>query len=316
MSETSSKLDPICHDPEMAQQAMTTQELNLHCFPPDFSVVKSFAVFTDAALQTNGVSDTTLQTLSELQKKSETFAAKVATQTMSRTGRSLQRWEFDSDSSTELKRFRLVTGSIPILSDGRIMLVSSNKRPEWILPKGGWEQDESLEESAIRESFEEAGIVGILGPPMQTVCYETRKARVYRLSRAPSPNLEEIKAKPFFCPESQMGQLSADTGDSQSIHSNNSFTSSAAEGATVITPGKDMSADSSVPYTHVRMTLFPLYVTNTMATWPESGRLRRALPIDEAIDALAPRPEFQSLLREVKRQNLHLIQHGGTGTAA
>jgi len=305
----------------MLRHAISTQELNLYCYPPDFSLVKTFSAFTGAAQQTNGNSTTTVQALFDLQTKSETFAAKIATQTISRTGRSLQRWEVDSNSTTEPKRYRLVTGCIPVLADGRILLVSSNKRPEWILPKGGWEQDESLEESAIRESFEEAGIIGILGPPMQTVCYETRKARYFRLSRAPSPNLEEFKAKPVFCPESQMGQSSTDNGGSESIQSNSSFKSSMSidpmsNGAALITPGKpDLSVDpSNVPYTHVRMTLFPLYVTKAMATWPESGRLRRALPIDEAIEALTPRPEFQSLLREMKKQNLHLLQRDSNAT--
>ncbi|RKP10973.1 NUDIX hydrolase domain-like protein, partial [Thamnocephalis sphaerospora] len=44
---------------------------------------------------------------------------------------------------------------------GRVMLVSSRSRPnEWILPKGGWESDESKERSAEREAWEEAGVLG------------------------------------------------------------------------------------------------------------------------------------------------------------
>ncbi|KJE90555.1 hypothetical protein CAOG_008552 [Capsaspora owczarzaki ATCC 30864] len=41
-----------------------------------------------------------------------------------------------------------------------ILLVTSRAKQEWILPKGGWESDESIEESARREAIEEAGIVG------------------------------------------------------------------------------------------------------------------------------------------------------------
>jgi 8-oxo-dGTP pyrophosphatase MutT (NUDIX family) len=43
-------------------------------------------------------------------------------------------------------------------------------------PKGGWEMDEELEESAIRETYEEAGVIGVLGPKLSEFHYETRKA--------------------------------------------------------------------------------------------------------------------------------------------
>jgi diphosphoinositol-polyphosphate diphosphatase len=43
----------------------------------------------------------------------------------------------------------------------RIMLISSKRYPdEWIIPKGGWESDESRERSAEREAWEEAGVLG------------------------------------------------------------------------------------------------------------------------------------------------------------
>eukprot|EP00128_Syssomonas_multiformis_P002996 Colp12_sorted_trinity150504_noHs@17095 len=43
----------------------------------------------------------------------------------------------------------------------QILFVSSRARPnEWILPKGGWENDETAEESAKREAMEEAGVIG------------------------------------------------------------------------------------------------------------------------------------------------------------
>ncbi|KAJ3051265.1 hypothetical protein HK097_007750 [Rhizophlyctis rosea] len=56
---------------------------------------------------------------------------------------------------------RQVCGIIAIDSAARkIVLVSSRKSDSWILPKGGWENDESAEESARREGWEEAGIRG------------------------------------------------------------------------------------------------------------------------------------------------------------
>jgi hypothetical protein len=60
-------------------------------------------------------------------------------------------------------------------------------------------------------------------------------------------------------------------------------------------------------YTHVRMVLFPLYVREVKDCWPENGRLRKALPIDDAIAVLASRPELQSILQEIKDKNLHLV---------
>jgi len=45
------------------------------------------------------------------------------------------------------------------------------------LPNGGWERDEVMEGSAIREGFKEAGVLGRLGPKLSAVQYETRKAK-------------------------------------------------------------------------------------------------------------------------------------------
>ncbi|CAH9116437.1 unnamed protein product [Cuscuta epithymum] len=87
----------------------------------------------------------------------------------SRTGRDLQRYN--------VQGCRQVVGCIPYriakqssihgtrgpIDDLEFLLVSSQKSPRMMFPKGGWEVDESLEEAAIRESFEEAGIYGEVG---------------------------------------------------------------------------------------------------------------------------------------------------------
>jgi diphosphoinositol-polyphosphate diphosphatase len=55
---------------------------------------------------------------------------------------------------------RLVAGVVP-LNEARthVLLIQSTRRSGWVLPKGGWETDESCMEAAQREAWEEAGIV-------------------------------------------------------------------------------------------------------------------------------------------------------------
>jgi hypothetical protein len=44
--------------------------------------------------------------------------------------------------------------------------------------------------------------------------------------------------------------------------------------------------------------------------WPESGRARKAVDIDTAIEMMKSRPEFQQVLVEVKEKGYHLKPHG------
>ena len=104
----------------------------------------------------------------------------VVERTVSRTGRETQRWATDPHTG---QLIRLTTGCVPIMKDGRILFCSSSRKEAWILPKGGWESDETLEESAMRETFEEAGVLGTLGPVLDEIEYETRKAKKRRLER-------------------------------------------------------------------------------------------------------------------------------------
>lgn len=54
---------------------------------------------------------------------------------------------------------RLVAGVIPLSADKtKVLLIQSTRRAGWVLPKGGWETDESIHEAACREAWEEAGI--------------------------------------------------------------------------------------------------------------------------------------------------------------
>jgi hypothetical protein len=66
-----------------------------------------------------------------------------------------------------------------------------------------------------------------------------------------------------------------------------------------------VASDSSVSHTHIRLSLFVLYVSEVKSTWPESGRSRKVVDIDEAIKMCESRPEFLAALKEVKERNLH-----------
>ncbi|KAI1008173.1 hypothetical protein K3495_g69 [Podosphaera aphanis] len=70
----------------------------------------------------------------------------------SRTGRSKQRYSESGE--------RLVAGVVP-LNEAKtlVLLIRSHQRSAWVLPKGGWESDETIIEAAQREAWEEAGIV-------------------------------------------------------------------------------------------------------------------------------------------------------------
>lgn len=60
---------------------------------------------------------------------------------------------------------RIVCCAIPIArAAGKVLVVTSRKRPDnWVLPKGGWEStDVKLENAALRETLEEAGVRGTI----------------------------------------------------------------------------------------------------------------------------------------------------------
>lgn len=85
---------------------------------------------------------------------------------VARTGRHQQRYEAGC---------RLVAGCIPFKyrsseesSDAKsekiveVLMINSPSGPGLLFPKGGWENDETVEEAAKREAMEEAGVLGDL----------------------------------------------------------------------------------------------------------------------------------------------------------
>jgi 8-oxo-dGTP pyrophosphatase MutT (NUDIX family) len=321
---------------------------------------------------------------------SERLNAKILLRKTSRQGRSSQRWVSGASSVAKVNIvdhiahsplpkgaagldvatvpnydpvIRLVTGCVPILQSGKILFVSASRKAAWILPKGGWEQDESMEESAIRECYEEAGCIGTLGPALSSIQYETRKAKKRRVENE-SLSETERKAhqlaegwvdKPKLDADESVAVFTASTIDGHSknsntiFHENNSVdvlssnepmaTASASpvpgalnsETVTRIrqltqsysmgghqTDTESMSAGStlSAAYTHVQMTLFPLYVQKIEENWPENGRFRKAVAIDDAIKMMEERPELQAALIEVRDRKLHIVPVAQTATDA
>ncbi|GLU18374.1 hypothetical protein SLE2022_346800 [Rubroshorea leprosula] len=83
---------------------------------------------------------------------------------VSRSGRHLQRYD---------SGYRLVVGCIPyrykkqsnsidktLIEDLEVLVISSQNGQSMLFPKGGWENDESMEQAATRETLEEAGVTG------------------------------------------------------------------------------------------------------------------------------------------------------------
>ncbi|PKA55283.1 Nudix hydrolase 13, mitochondrial [Apostasia shenzhenica] len=83
-----------------------------------------------------------------------------------RTGRELQRYD---------NQIRLVAGCIPyrlkqaagnqsgdLMSKLEVLMITSPNRHDLVFPKGGWENDETINEAACREALEEAGVRGVI----------------------------------------------------------------------------------------------------------------------------------------------------------
>uniref|UniRef100_A0A1J3DCD3 Nudix hydrolase 21, chloroplastic n=1 Tax=Noccaea caerulescens TaxID=107243 RepID=A0A1J3DCD3_NOCCA len=93
---------------------------------------------------------------------------------VSRTGRHLQRYDTAG--------YRQVVGCVPYRykKDGcgeiEVLLISAQKEGKgMLLPKGGWEIDESMEEAALRETIEEAGVTGQLEETLGKWQYKSKR---------------------------------------------------------------------------------------------------------------------------------------------
>jgi diphosphoinositol-polyphosphate diphosphatase len=324
------KAPPVCNDAYLKAQAMSTEELSKHCFPLQTPEGGSFEDFPEPSIISSSSSTASRESnLSDfvalckttplrLERRQSAQIAKVSARKVSRNGRENQRWFQDPSSQT---LYRMVTGCVPIVEGGKILFVSASRKAEWILPKGGWEQDEDMEESAIRECFEEAGVVGILGPRLAEIEYETRKAKKRRmefeeLQRKTKTLRAAYSASPAPIKDSKdpvEGEVKVHLENVASIKdrlapvSDEDFNRIRGQAQKQCDETSSVASDASHSHSHVRMNLFPMYVSEVKSTWPESGRFRKVVDIDEAIKMCESRPELKQALIEVKERNLHLL---------
>ncbi|CAM6088577.1 unnamed protein product [Calypogeia fissa] len=97
---------------------------------------------------------------------------------VARTGRHQQRYD---------QGYRLVAGCIPYrvgspgVSNGEseqnveVLMITSQRGEGLLFPKGGWETDETVEEAALREALEEAGVRGILKEKLGTWDFKSKR---------------------------------------------------------------------------------------------------------------------------------------------
>lgn len=338
------KAPPVCLVPALRKMNMSAEILSQWCFgPQDLLLGEGEEDASEDEAEDSVINDQIPLPelgLFEDEKISwnqwANFKKAILRRTESRNGRDLQRFATDRKTGYLL---RLTTGSVPIMRDGKILLISSSRKEEWILPKGGWESDESLKVSALRETYEEGGILGTLGPMLTVVEYETRKAKKRRLE------MECLRKKYGHSSESVAGLPASMTKDAVShssavsIHSANSsicpseddVMQGSGHSRDLFSPDRGIVAktdadtaslgsfsDSSSASGHVRMTMFPLYVLEVRENWPENGRARKVVDIDTAIEMMKSRPEFHQVLVEVKEKGYHLnpcgrIQSGQGG---
>ncbi|WCJ42122.1 hypothetical protein M5689_022948 [Euphorbia peplus] len=99
---------------------------------------------------------------------------------LARTGRDLQRYDH--------RGYRQVVGCIPYrykesdegCCDGgiEVLVISAMKGDGMLFPKGGWENDESMVDAGMRETFEEAGVSGKIEEKLGKWFYMSKRGSI------------------------------------------------------------------------------------------------------------------------------------------
>ena len=153
------KAPPVCRVPALRKMNMSAEQLSKWCFKPDDLLnvqnekedsgmskkqehgIRVQLENNDVSADASAVADAQTDDRMTPAQWAE-FKTSILQRTESRNGRDHQRFATNPQTGHLM---RLTTGSVPIMSDGRILLVSSSRKEEWILPKGGWESDETCQ---------------------------------------------------------------------------------------------------------------------------------------------------------------------------
>jgi diphosphoinositol-polyphosphate diphosphatase len=77
---------------------------------------------------------------------------------------------------------RLISGCVATTPGGNVVLISSRRNSSFTLPKGGWEVNETAQEAASREAYEEAGLRGTITRTLGTFCFNSKAGCPCRLT--------------------------------------------------------------------------------------------------------------------------------------
>ncbi|CAK7338999.1 unnamed protein product [Dovyalis caffra] len=101
----------------------------------------------------------------------------VVASLVSRTGRHLQRYNKGRRQVVGCVPYRYKVGN-PNSLEGedelQVLVISSQKGKGLLFPKGGWELDETITQAAQRETYEEAGVKGIVERQLGEWTFQSR----------------------------------------------------------------------------------------------------------------------------------------------
>ncbi|CAI9758151.1 unnamed protein product [Fraxinus pennsylvanica] len=120
---------------------------------------------------------------------------------VSRTGRHLQRYNFHGHRQVVgciPYRYKSVNGRSVVDEDAiEVLVISSQRKGKGMLfPKGGWEKDESIKEAALRETVEEAGVLGDVESELGKWSFQSNNGNCYEGRMFPLLVKEQLELWP------------------------------------------------------------------------------------------------------------------------